>query len=175
MERVIELRLREVSQLFNSLDPSPFKEKDLDHDAEEYIVSWALEFPHSDPVKIRIHIDQWPQQDPAEMIRTAIRNYFGYEAEAEKREFRRLMETGRRTLLIGLTFMGLCFLSGSLVESRFDTVWTRFFSESLIVVGWVAMWRPLEIYLYDWWPVRQRIRVFEKLNRAPVEVVPAAK
>lgn len=33
----IELRLRELAQLFNSLDPSPFIERDLDSDAEEFI------------------------------------------------------------------------------------------------------------------------------------------
>ena len=41
----IELRLREVAQLFNSMDPTPFHHKDLDPDAEEFIESWALEFP----------------------------------------------------------------------------------------------------------------------------------
>lgn len=37
----IELRLRHVNQLFNSLDPAPFYEQDLDTDAEEFIVGWA--------------------------------------------------------------------------------------------------------------------------------------
>jgi hypothetical protein len=41
----IELNLREISQLFNTMDPSPFHEKDLDHDAEDFLVSWAREFP----------------------------------------------------------------------------------------------------------------------------------
>jgi hypothetical protein len=41
----INLKLRELSQLFNSLDRSPFLDRDLDHDAEEFIVSWARELP----------------------------------------------------------------------------------------------------------------------------------
>ena len=39
----IELRLKELNQLFDSFDPAPFHEKDLDQDAEEFIVSWARE------------------------------------------------------------------------------------------------------------------------------------
>jgi hypothetical protein len=46
-----------MNQLFNSMDPSPFIEKDLDDDAEEFIVSWAQEFPHNAPVKLRIYLD----------------------------------------------------------------------------------------------------------------------
>jgi hypothetical protein len=44
-EGLIKLRLTKVDQLFNSLDPSPFHERDFDADAEEYIVAWARELP----------------------------------------------------------------------------------------------------------------------------------
>ena len=35
----IELRIEDVSQLFHTLDPFPFRERDLDKEAEEFIVS----------------------------------------------------------------------------------------------------------------------------------------
>ena len=53
---VIEVRVREVAQLFNSLDPSPFRERDLDTDAEDFIVSWARELPQNDELQIVIHL-----------------------------------------------------------------------------------------------------------------------
>jgi len=64
----ISLKLRDTNQLFNSMDPSPFIEKDLDDDAEEFIVSWAQEFPPNAAIKLRIHLDQWPAEDPQEMV-----------------------------------------------------------------------------------------------------------
>jgi hypothetical protein len=54
---IIQVKLREVAQLFNSLDPSPFNEQDLDHDAEEFIVSWARELRHHDKLRLLIHLD----------------------------------------------------------------------------------------------------------------------
>ena len=60
----ISLKLRDTNQLFNSMDPSPFIEKDLDDDAEEFIVSWAQEFSLSVPIKLRIHLDQWRSRTP---------------------------------------------------------------------------------------------------------------
>jgi hypothetical protein len=42
--------------------------------------------------------------------------------------------------------------------------------EGLLIIGWVAMWRPLEIFLYDWVPIRRRCRVFAKLSSMPVVV-----
>ena len=38
-------------------------------------------------------------------------------------------------------------------------------------MGWVAMWRPLEIFLYDWWPVRRLQVAYERLARMQTLVV----
>ena len=56
----IELRLREVAQLFNSMDPTPFHHKDLDPDAEEFIESWALEFAPDSRFQITVYLQQMP-------------------------------------------------------------------------------------------------------------------
>jgi hypothetical protein len=52
----IELRVNEIAQLFSTLDPFPFRERDLDEEAEEYIVSWARELSVDKPIKIVIHL-----------------------------------------------------------------------------------------------------------------------
>ena len=42
---------------------------------------------------------------------------------------------------------------------------------SLSIAGWVAMWRPMEIFLYDWWPIRAEARLADRLASMPVRVV----
>lgn len=42
--------------------------------------------------------------------------------------------------------------------------------EGMLIIGWVAMWRPLEIFLYEWVPIRRRCRVLAKLAKMPVIV-----
>jgi hypothetical protein len=116
----ISLKLRDTNQLFNSMDPSPFIEKDLDDDAEEFIVSWAQEFPPNAPIKLRL------------------------------------------------------FLSKMLLGHEAGT-WAAVVRESLTIAGWVAMWRPMQIYLYDWWPLLRRSRIYAKLSHMPVEFFPKGK
>ena len=55
-ETKIEINLNRLSQLFNSLDPSPFHERDLDQDAEDYIVGSAEEAPRQHPLRLVIHL-----------------------------------------------------------------------------------------------------------------------
>ena len=167
----IELKLHDISQLFNSMDPSPFHEKDLDADAEEFIVSWAHEYPRDAPLALRIYLAQWPKDDPNNMVRQSIHHYFDYRAKLTNLEFRRLMDQGRTSLVIGLTFLGLCFAMIGLVLPHTDSAWVRFLREGLLIAGWVAMWRPMQIYLYEWWPVRRRQRIFVKLSKMPVDVI----
>jgi hypothetical protein len=42
---VIEVHIGELKQLLNAIDPSPFRDKDLDPKAEEFIVGWAKDLP----------------------------------------------------------------------------------------------------------------------------------
>jgi len=55
VETAIESRVEKIGQLFDTLDPFPFRERDLDEHAEEYIVGWAREFPRKQSIKIIVY------------------------------------------------------------------------------------------------------------------------
>jgi hypothetical protein len=168
----IEIKLREINQLFNTIDASPFREKDLDADAEEFIVSWAQEFPLQDSLTLVIHLSQEQGlESSAGNIEKAVRNYFSYRACLSRLEFRQLMWEGRLSLVIGLVFLSLCLGTASLLEGRGPEAINQVPREGLTIAGWVAMWRPLQIYLYDWWPLRRRWKIFLKMGEMKVEVV----
>jgi hypothetical protein len=167
----IELNLKEISQLFNTMDPSPFHEKDLDHEAEEFIVNWAWDFPLVEPIVLVIHLGTVPrEQESQPMIERAIRHYFAYKLERNRLELRHLMKDGLRSLLTGLTFLAACLTVSRLLVGEGAGTFPTVARESLAIGGWVAMWRPMQIYLYDWWPLRRRERIFRKLSQMAVEV-----
>ena len=167
----IEVHLRDLGQLFNSMDPAPFHEKDLDQDAEEFIVSWAHEYHRHEPVALVVHLTQWPEkEDPQPIVEQAVHHYFAYRAKLNWLEFKRLMTQGRQSLFVGLSFLVICLLGGETLVQAEAGSWQSVLKEGLTIVGWVAMWRPLEIYLYDWWPLRRRGQIYEKLSRMEIQV-----
>jgi hypothetical protein len=166
----IEVFVDRIEQLFNSMDPSPFHERDLDDDAEKFIISWAREFPRRDPVSLVVHVNQFPSHaDAQHLVETAVHNYFAYRAKLNRFEFRYLLKQGRDSLIIGLAFLAACVLTSQLLRLRSGTL-PIILREGLIIAGWVAMWRPMEIFLYEWWPLLRRGRLYEKLSRMRVEV-----
>jgi hypothetical protein len=165
----IEINIGSIEQLFNSMDPSPFHEKDLDRDAEEFIVSWAQEFPRHSRLTIIIHLDRAPSRaDAVAHVAEAVHHYFSYRAELNRRELKRLFRDGRTALLIGLTFLAVCLLAGGMIPGA-NRGWT-IVREGLTIAGWVAMWRPMEIYLYDWWPLRRHAQILARLSQADVQL-----
>jgi hypothetical protein len=167
----IEVRVAELRQLFNAIDPSPFRERDLDPKAEAFIVGWARELPRDAPLALRVHLERaCGRDDEGVLLRDAIHEYFAQRALDSRRQLRELFRRGRISLAIALVFLGAAMaasdLIGGLTRSRFGAV----ASEGLIIGGWVAMWRPLEVFLYDWWPVRAEVRLFDRLSTMPVEI-----
>ena len=168
---LIEIRINTLAQLFNTLDPAPFREKDLNADAEEYIVGAANELPLPTPLRLVIDVpaDQLAAAERAQLPE-AIHHYFAYSLEMARRRLRAELRQGRLTLAIGLVFLFVCLSLRQLIPALWTGAAAQMVREGLIIVGWVAMWRPLEIFLYNWWPIRQICRIYAKLAEIPVEV-----
>jgi hypothetical protein len=170
----IEINLNRLPQLFNSLDPSPFHERDLDREAEDYIIGSAEEAARQRPLALVIHLpaDQMPPSGPPD-LQGAIHNYFAYRHDQESRRLRLLFRDGRIALIIGLGFLFCCVLLRELAFSFASDAASDIFGEGMLIIGWVAMWRPLEIFLYEWVPIRRRCRILAKL--AEMKVIVQAK
>jgi hypothetical protein len=171
--RPIEVHVAELKQLFNAMDPSPFRERDLDPNAEEFIVGWARELPRDAPLAIVVYLDRPAglPQEPA-ILRDAVRENFAARAETTRRRLRQLFRVGRTSLLIGVAFVAITVAVGDLVAKALEgRRLGGILRESLLIGGWVAMWRPLEVFLYDWWPIGQEARLYDRLSAMPVRIV----
>ena len=91
-----------------------------------------------------------------------------YQQRQTQRRLRLLFRDGRIALAIGVAFLVVGILIRQFAYSFGTGAASEIIAEGMLIAGWVAMWRPLEIFLYDWWPVRRRSRVFGKLMAMPV-------
>ena len=119
-----------------------------------------------------VHLDRPAgRPDEAAALREAIHEYFGQRVVGSRRRLRELFHRGRISLVIALAFLTASIavgdaVAGYLGESRFGEV----IREGFLIGGWVAMWRPLEVFLYDWWPIRAQGRLLQRLSTMPVRI-----
>jgi hypothetical protein len=169
---VIEVHIGELKQLFDAIDPSPFRDRDLDPKAEEFIVGWAKDLPRDATLALVVDVDReagLPEE--AALLRDAIHEFFRHRAERYRQRLRELFRLGRTSLVIGLVVLAAAIALGDFLAilmkgSRIGEI----LHESLTIGGWVSMWRPLEVFLYDWWPIRNEARLSDRLAAMPVRI-----
>jgi hypothetical protein len=170
----IEIHLRTADQLFNLLDPSPFRDRDLDEKAERYIFGYARELRSKGPFRIIVTLPVEACASPfAQHIPEAIHNYFAYRAGLLRQDLRELLRNGWRFLMIGLVVLAACFAAiRALNLPENPGTLQRLLEQSLLILGWVANWRPIEIFLYEWLPLYRQIKLYDRIAASQTELRP---
>lgn len=167
----IELHLRDLSQLFHSLDPSPFHDRDLDREAARFIREEMEDRESPDDVALIVHLPAH-QLDQAPAVAQAVHSFFERERQSSERELRQLLRFARFALVAGLFAVFLVVALGHAFASLTPAGGlAAAVAESLTIVAWVFLWRPAELLLFDRWPIRQRIALYERLGRIDVRCV----
>jgi hypothetical protein len=170
---LIEIKLSSVMQLFNSFDPAPFHEKELDSAAEHYIVDTVSDFPKKTLLKILIYLPpDIATTERAMKIPAAIHNHFQYKMLVSDRKFRTHFRHGRITLLIGLSFLTIALVARQYVSTLENHILAQLFADALLIIGWAAMWEPITVLLYELWPIIQTKKTYEKISTMEIEVLP---
>jgi hypothetical protein len=170
---LIEIKLSSVMQLFNSFDPAPFHEKELDTAAEHYIVDTVKDFPKKTPFKIVIYLPpDIARSEWALKIPQAIRNHFEYKVLVQDRKFRLRFRHGRFTLLIGLTFLAIALFARQEVSHLDNLLFAQIFADALLIIGWAAMWEPITVLLYELWPIIELKHTYQKISTMEIEILP---
>ena len=169
---LIELELHSMMQIFNSFDPAPFHEKELDEDAEVYIYNIVGEFPLKKPLEIVIYVPPFEfNRETERTLKEAIKNHFLYKKVLTEIDLRKLLQRGRRNMTIAVIFLFLCLLMIRLLSTFESGLIKTMLSEGLTIIGWVAMWEPINVFLYGWWPIVQKRNIYRKILKTDVNVL----
>ena len=160
---VVEVALQSPNELYEDKDPSPLRLRDLRPSVENYIVNCVREIPLDQDVRIDFcFYDFEGAEHQNERIEKSIRNYFLYRSQVKMLEFRFKIKNGLKSIVIGLCFLFLCiYLSHTIIKSDNKLLQT-FFGEGLSVLGWVSLWNPIQIFLYEIWPILSMARSFKR-------------
>jgi hypothetical protein len=163
----IDVHVGDIRQLFNSMDPSPFRERDLDPQAEAYIVDSARTLSRKAPLRLAVSLSgTTSSSEDLAALPQAVHEYFAQRSASTRTGLRRLLRIGGWSLLIGVSFVAATTQIGDWLGELVGSV----LHESFMIGAWVALWRPLEILLYDWWPMLADARLFDRLANMAVEV-----
>jgi len=173
---LIEIDLTSVEQIFNTFDHAPFHEKELDPNAEQYIVNIVDDFPLKTPFHLIIYLPVCTDcREQADKIPAAIRSHFRYRMMEQDLKFRARFRYGRWAFLVGLIFVAAMMILRQLTYAAMGNshLLPQILADVLLIISWAAMWEPVTVILYELWPIIQQKRIYEKISRMEIEVKPA--
>ena len=173
--REIHIHLDDICHLFIAPDFDPYAKSPIYISGLEAATNQIKMSPRRSEHKLILHLP--PEKfapDILEKTRQAILNYCEFKLQETRREVLLLRWEGFEALQMGLSFMAGClFLSLYLRGMKNSPEFLRtFISEGLSIVGWVSMWKPIDILLYQWWPHWQSQYIYEKLKLAELIIQP---
>ncbi len=171
---VIDLKISSPSEIYNPLDPDPDAEKDLNSSTVEYFLQ-AMEEVSSDErdrAKIVLYLENSLYQNEGlrSSMEHAIPSYFKKRLSVEYHKYLQEQEKGRRYLIRGMIFLIACIVLSSIIITVFgssDVVYA--IGQSFVVIGWVALWKPVEFYLYDNRDLKNHLNILHDLSSSPIE------
>jgi hypothetical protein len=170
-EGSIHVRVATVEHIFNPMDPTPLEERSLNQEVADWIEEWAEDFDKDHPVDVEIYVADGRINGREDAIINGLHNHFEYRAWQAGRQLSKLLREGRISLVIGLTAIASLNAASRLIGASKNPV-VEVLHEGLAVIGWVSMWKPMEIFLYEWWPIRREQRACRRLAEAPVTFTP---
>ena len=171
--RIIEIRVAELRQLFNdyrSIAVSRTRPR-----PQGRTIHRGMERRFSHPRTVgsgcSLGADSGRRGRGNAILREAMSEYFAQRAIATRRNLRDLFRRGRISLAIALAFLATSIVIGDAIAAYFrESRLAEVIREGFLIGGWVAMWRPIEVFLYDWWPIRAEARLFDRLSKMPVRI-----
>jgi hypothetical protein len=164
---VLDVRVSSIDHLFDNRDPAPFRERDLDPDVADYLVDGGQDLRREPGIHIVFWLSRPCNDDE---IRNAVHAHFDYQLERARRRRREQVRTGWIMVTIAAVAIVVLVSLGELVSNRWTGALGAALREALLISGWVLMWRPVEVLIYDAIPWRRERRVLRALRDASIDV-----
>src|SRR6516165_8674249 len=167
---IIELTVKSLAELFDSSTPPCLGYRAVHGAITEHLLEKVAAAPGklSDKLKLIVPPEEMAQ---ATSVAAEMRAYFEICREQEKRRISRIFWEARVALSMSMVFLLLANALGEAIRVAFTGRFAGAVANGLEIFGWVAMWKPAELLLYDWIPVRRRRNLLARLARMEIECV----
>ncbi|MGC5171452.1 hypothetical protein ACLQ2Q_12445 [Microbacterium sp. DT81.1] len=169
---MIDIDVRETAELFTAAEADPFLGRYARDAGAERILERMLHDRsvrrHPNP-SIAVRVSE-PADHDVDQIQTALEGYWDERIRDARTQRRRVWTRGLKELAIGVVFLAVCLAAAAALSTTSTSADSlqRFFIEGLIIVGWIALWHPVDMLLFGPWDLNAQLRALRRLRGAPV-------
>ncbi len=181
-EALFDIELEDLSHLVVAPEQNPYSERPMEYLGQSAIARMksmhrpsAFRHHMSYRLLLRMPREQITSDTPSQ-ARALISKYGAKMIEDNNSRIRQIQARGRRQLPYALTILFVCIALGVAfgleLFLEMAPITALAISEGFYIVGWIALWRPMDVLLFDPMEVRTENKLLRHLMEMRIDVVP---
>ncbi len=168
----ISIKADNIGSLFNCYDPSPLQDRELSYEVQEYILSQCKKIPAPTRIRLAIYLNAKENID-SKTIQDSINNFYKNKAKEQLYSNTKEHRKWIKNLIVGLICLGFCLTAAHILSlPQFEQLsFSKVLSESLGILGWVAIWEPAEFFLYGRKEISNELLNYMKMHKAQIDII----
>ena len=166
---VIEVSLDKYEDIYNEWDPTPFRKRDIEPEFVDYLLDSSYDIPYKYNLDLKLYLPKSKEDEKKERnAKAAIKSYFGYMLERNKRSLLTSVSRCAKSLFIGFLLFLFYYIMST--ENVGDYI-SKIIVEGIGILGWVALWDVGEEFLFTLINKYNKRKAIKRLSEAKVEFV----
>jgi hypothetical protein len=165
------IRLSSIDQLFWEFDARPVADRTLSEDARWYLLDEWERVRKGEPSYLTVYA---PEADRADTDEDAVRSAIRTSLRRASGPLRRIDPLSRQekvAAIIGIVFLLACVMASTAMTQESNDVLVEGLAQGILLVGWVALWRPAERFVVEVAPHMVNRRRFAEFADVDVRFV----
>jgi hypothetical protein len=164
---VINVVVNKYEDIFNNLDPSPFKRRDLNSNLISFLEDCSSDIPLKQRTVIQFQVPKsGRRQDLEDLITTGLRTYFSFIMNSYSRRIKMINE--RNMVFVGISFL-LLLAASFMTRLKVDNLFFTTLNEGIFIGGWVFMWEAISSNSIEKREIKNRYRQYKRFFDSPIE------
>lgn len=163
----IDVQLENYRDAYSDWDFSPFTNRDLDDDLNEYLLECSSEIPRKVDIVIIFHILNESKDHSREMRSIeGMHNYFRYKIRKLVNQRIRLLKRTVTFLFIGTILLLIGNIFSRITSSA---IAYTLISEGFYIGAWVMIWEMFSIWFFNVRELTYIIKHYRRLSETPIQ------
>ena len=163
---IINVVVKKYEDIFNNLDPSPYKRRDLNSNLISFLEDCSLDIPLQFKTLLQFQVPKAIRNEDLEYrITLGLGNYFSYIMNSFSRRLK--MIDDRSMAFVGISF-ALLLIATFMTRLDIDNLFSQTINEGIFIGGWVFLWEAISSYSIKKKEVKNEYRHYKRFCRSPI-------
>ncbi|MCM8710669.1 hypothetical protein M2651_06465 [Clostridium sp. SYSU_GA19001] len=166
----INIDIKNIEDILKNNESATSIEECLNKEIEEYLFKSIKCYPLSQKIKLLI-IKENQKPCNKKLVTEIIHSHFCYKQKETEIYLKQQFRQWVINFVIGILFLILCLILGEIFDKFAYIRIIKIAKESLVIIGWVALWEPVTFILFGWRVIHKDKLYYRKLCNIPIEIV----